>query len=219
MKGRKKRATAGNGRSQGAPGRVAGERLVAAPEMEGVRAALLVVDERGVVAQASGWEELFGAPAPSRMPSPGGDDALVGTVAEAVEEARRRGGPVRRLATITLDRHRYYSVSAGPAGPGAEGRGTAVLVVEITDAFKTGPKEGEEIRQLGHDLRTPLTSMSGAVELLQSGRLGALTPEQERLLGMLQQGMQMMLTLIEDATEAYRATAREEAGRGDRAAS
>jgi signal transduction histidine kinase len=192
----------------------------AATEMTGLRAALLIVDEQGAVAQASGWHELFGDPPPSRMPAPGTEDeTLIASVAQAVEEARRRGGPVRRVAAVSLDRHRYYSVSAGPAGPGAGGRGTAALVVEITDAFKAGPKEGEEIRHLGHDLRTPLTSMSGAVELLQSGRLGPLAPEQERLLGMLQQGMQMMLTLIEDATNIYRAAARQETGRGDRAAS
>ena len=42
--------------------------------------------------------------------------------------------------------------------------------------------------------------MSGAIELLESGRLGQLTPEQARLLGMLGKGMQMMLSLIDDAS-------------------
>src|SRR2546425_112976 len=46
----------------------------------------------------------------------------------------------------------------------------------------------------------PLTSMSGAVELLESGRLGQLTPEQVRLLEMLGKGMQMMLSLLDDAS-------------------
>jgi len=83
----------------------------------------------------------------------------------------------------------------------------AVLASEITEAFTIAPREGQAIRDLGHDLRSPLTSLSGAVELLQSGRVGALTQEQDRLLGMMQQGLQMMLTLIDDATSPYRAAA------------
>ena len=47
--------------------------------------------------------------------------------------------------------------------------------------------------------------MSGAVELLESGRLGQLTPEQTRLLGMLGKGMLMMLSLIDDATARAKA--------------
>src|SRR4029077_4181609 len=79
------------------------------------------------------------------------------------------------------------------------------LVLDITEAFGLGPREGDSIRELAHDLRTPLASMSGAVELLESGRLGQLTPEQARLLGMLGKGMQMMLSLIDDATARAKA--------------
>jgi signal transduction histidine kinase len=55
--------------------------------------------------------------------------------------------------------------------------------------------------------------MSGAVELLESGRLGQLTPEQTRLLGMLGKGMQMMLSLIDDASTRAKAVQSAE-GRG-----
>jgi len=123
----------------------------------------------------------------------------------AIDEARRLSAPTRRVVAVELDKRRFYSVSAGPLGMNGEGQ-AAALVLEITDAFGLGPREGDSIRELAHDLRTPLASMSGAVELLESGRLGQLTPEQTRLLGMLGKGMQMMLSLIDDASARAKAS-------------
>ena len=162
--------------------------------------------------RSSGWEKLANAPVPSRIP-PADDfpDQLLDGIAAAIEEARRLSGPTRRVVGVELDKRRFYSVSAGPLDP-ACGR-TAALILEITDAFGLGPREGDSIRELSHDLRTPLASMSGAVELLESGRLGQLTPEQTKLLGMLGKGMQMMLSLIDDASARAKA-AQEDAGRG-----
>src|SRR3970282_1539343 len=102
------------------------------------------------------------------------------------------------LVSVVLERQRFYSVAVAPVDQAHDGS-MAALVTEITDVFGMGPREGDAIRQLSHDLRTPLTSMNGAVELLESGRLGRLTPEQARLLDMLGKGLQMMLSLIEDA--------------------
>ena len=189
------------------------EKAESSSDFDGVRAALLVVNAAGEVTRSMGWDKVVGTQPPARIRRGGAgaesddpEDALLDSIVVAVQESRKVAGPVRKVAEVSSDRARYYSISAGPArGTDDE---TAVLVVEITEAFKVGPREGDSIRQLGHDLRTPLTSMGGAVELLQSGRLGELTPEQDRLLGMLQQGMQMMLTLIDEATEPYRAAAR-----------
>jgi signal transduction histidine kinase len=181
---------------------------VLAPEVRAVGAALLVVDGGGRVLASTGWEDLFGDPPPDVLPT-GGDsgidllDAIVSITAEVTRQARS----VSRVVPVTLDRHRYYSLLAGPL-PEADGHpATAVLALEITDAFRVGPKEGESIRQLGHDLRTPLTSMGGAVELLRKGQLGPLTPEQAKLISMVQQGLDLMLSLIDEATDRYRAAA------------
>jgi signal transduction histidine kinase len=205
---RRAAAPAGSGRG---PGRAAGDGGAGAIEMETVGAAVVVVDGSGLVVRASGWEKVANAPVPTRIPS--GDDLpdqLLEGIAAAIDEARRLSGPTRRVVGVELDKRRFYSVSAGPLDPG-RGR-TAALILEITDAFGLGPREGDSIRELSHDLRTPLASMSGAVELLESGRLGQLTPEQTRLLGMLGKGMQMMLSLIDDASARAKA-AQEAAGR------
>ena len=169
-------------------------------EMDCLGAAVVVVDRTGSVLRADGWRRVVDAPTPSRIP-PADDmpDQLLDGIGAAIDEARRLAGPTRRVVAVELDRRRFYSVSAGPLGTGGDGQ-AAALVLEITDAFGLGPREGDSIRELAHDLRTPLASMSGAVELLESGRLGQLTPEQTRLLGMLGKGMQMMLSLIDDAS-------------------
>ncbi len=178
------------------------------PDARSAGAALLLVGADGAVLGASGWEEAFGSPAPRRVETT--DDAvdeLLEAVATTVEEVRSRGGKIKRCVEIHLDRKRTYTIAAGPSDPETPGRETAVVVMDISDAFHAGPKEGEEIRQLGHDLRTPLTSMYGAVELLQTGRMGRLSSEQSRLLGLLQEGLERMLSLIDEATAIYRPAA------------
>jgi hypothetical protein len=182
-------------------------------EVDNLGAAVVIVDRSGSVLRGSGWEKVANAPLPSRIP-PADDipDQLLDGIGAAIDEARRLAGPARRVVAVELDKRRFYSVSAGPLGHDGDGR-TAALVLEITDAFGLGPREGDSIRQLAHDLRTPLASMSGAVELLESGRLGQLTPEQARLLGMIGKGMQMMLSLIDDASARAKA-AQAAAGEG-----
>jgi hypothetical protein len=203
----------GNLRGNPAPAGAAKRPGEAPPEMDALDAAVVVVDGSGSVLRASGWEKTAKTPVPSRIP-PGDDipDQLMDGIAAAIDEARRLAGPTRRVVAVELDKRRFYSVSAGPLGAHGDSR-AAALVLEITDAFGLGPREGDSIRELAHDLRTPLASMNGAVELLESGRLGQLTPEQAKLLGMLGKGMQMMLSLIDDAS-ARAKTAQAAAGRG-----
>ncbi|HEV8701429.1 MAG TPA: histidine kinase dimerization/phospho-acceptor domain-containing protein [Candidatus Polarisedimenticolia bacterium] len=176
-------------------------------------AALLVVDRSGWVVRSSGWEAALRRPVPARVPPDEEDlDVLLEGIAAAIDDARRLSARAHRLVSVVLERQRFYSVSVVPIGAARDGS-MAVLVMEITEVFGLGPREGDAIRQLSHDLRTPLTSMSGAVELLESGRLGRLTDEQVRLLDMLGKGLQMMLSLLDDASARARAAQAAE-GRG-----
>nr|WP_238400079.1 HAMP domain-containing sensor histidine kinase [Kocuria indica] len=49
-----------------------------------------------------------------------------------------------------------------------------------------------------HELRTPLTSISGYVEMLQDGDYGQITPEQDRVLEVVQRNTRRLQLLIED---------------------
>jgi signal transduction histidine kinase len=165
--------------------------------------ALLIVNVDGAVADSSGWETVSVDPVPSRIGGGRGEDPILRAAGEAAAEARRTRRPSARAAEVSLDRTRLYSITAAPLPGRGKGRAVSVVVHEVP-LPGAGRTEGRVIRQLGHDLRTPLTSISGAVELMQSGRLGACPPQQVKVLGMMQKAVDAMVRLIDEATAPYR---------------
>jgi signal transduction histidine kinase len=170
----------------------------------GATAAFLLVNGRGAVIEATGWEALSLDPVPRFIGAPGeGDEPVLAGISAAVATARRGRRPAVRLVEVTLQRAHVYVIAAAPLpGPGRSGS-IAVTVAE-TGEPQAGSAEAKVIRQLGHDLRTPLTSISGAVELLQSGRLGPLQEGQTKVVGLMQKGADALLKLIDEATSPYR---------------
>lgn len=166
-------------------------------------AVFFLIDGRGRVVEAAGWERLSADPPPSSFDDPAGNDnPIVQTIAEAIAEARAAGSPATRRIEVSQEKIRIYAVTAAPM-PGRGGARFAVTVAEAGGP-QAGAAEGKVIRQLGHDLRTPLTSISGAVELLQSGRLGGLQPQQERVVSLMQKGVEGMVRLIDESTASFR---------------
>ena len=166
-------------------------------------AVFFLIDGRGGVVEVAGWERMSADPPPSSFDaSVEAENPIVGTIAEAVAEARAAGAPATRCIEISQEKIRIYAVTAAPM-PGRGGARFAVTVAEAGGP-QAGVAEGKVIRQLGHDLRTPLTSISGAVELLQSGRLGGLQPQQERVVSLMQKGVEGMVRLIDESTAPFR---------------
>jgi len=181
----------------------AGPRAPEETESKGT-AAFLVVHGRGGVLEVSGWEALSLQPAPQVITAPSeGDEPILAGIAAAVAGARRSKRPTLRLVEVTLDRAYTYVITAAPL-PGSEKSPRIAVTVAETGPPEAGSAEGKVIRQLGHDLRTPLTSISGAVELLQSGRLGGLQEGQVKVVGLMQKGADALLKLIDEATAPYR---------------
>jgi signal transduction histidine kinase len=171
----------------------------------GAEIAFLVVDGSGKVIRARGWEAVTGRRAPARLPASGDDSrSLEAAVAAAVRDAGRTGAPVLRRAPNGGGAHAPFSIAAGSLGSGRAARRTAVMVEPRSEAAPGRTTEGQAIRKLGHDLRSPLTSISGAVELLQSGRLGDVSEQQARCLGVLQRGIDNLLEVLEKGTAPYR---------------
>jgi signal transduction histidine kinase len=187
--------------------RLVRDRAGSAPrdEAEGGRPAVcLLINGRGAVVQAEGWESLSIDPVPASIEAGRAyDDPIVRAISEALLEARRTRRPSGRLAEITLERPYLFAVAAAPVPGPARSQPFAVTVVE-SGGPQASAGEGKVIRQLGHDLRTPLTSISGAVELLQSERLGGLQEGQRKVIGLLQKGAEGMLRLIDEACAPYR---------------
>jgi signal transduction histidine kinase len=53
-----------------------------------------------------------------------------------------------------------------------------------------------------HDLRSPLTVISGVISFFTSGRLGELTPEQQNMVSMMERNTQSLIELVNDLLDA-----------------
>jgi signal transduction histidine kinase len=53
-----------------------------------------------------------------------------------------------------------------------------------------------------HDLRSPLTVISGVINFFTSGRLGELTPEQQNMVSMMERNTQSLIELVNDLLDA-----------------
>jgi len=54
------------------------------------------------------------------------------------------------------------------------------------------------VSMVSHELRTPLNSVHGFIDLLLHDHMGALTPEQHTYLGYTQEGVQQLISIVED---------------------
>jgi len=54
------------------------------------------------------------------------------------------------------------------------------------------------VSMVSHELRTPLNSVQGFIDLLMQGQVGELTEEQYLYLGYAQEGVQQLISIVED---------------------
>ena len=90
-----------------------------------------------------------------------------------------------------------YSVSVTPtplgSGPGA------VFAARDLSALKVANQvRANFVSMVSHELRTPLNSVNGFIDLLMQGHMGPLTEEQRTYLGYTQEGVQQLMTIVED---------------------
>jgi two-component system phosphate regulon sensor histidine kinase PhoR len=90
-----------------------------------------------------------------------------------------------------------YSVDGAPARIGS--RAGAVLVARDISALKVANQvRANFVSMVSHELRTPLNSVHGFIDLLMQGHMGPLTDEQRKYLGYAQEGVQQLMTIVED---------------------
>ncbi len=158
----------------------------------GIDDVLILTDDAGKV--------LFANPSASRLfgrdltgtklrPEEVDDDPpIVASVVRGYRAAREGSGPHRELVSATTaEGPRYYWLSVHPAQSGGSGR--LLTLADITESLSGSPSLQRVFSVVNHDIRSPLTSISGAAELLGSGRVGALDGVQQRLLGIIEEGV------------------------------
>lgn len=90
-----------------------------------------------------------------------------------------------------------FSVTVTPVD-GDEGPGVIVSGRDMTDVKVANRVRTNFVSMVSHELRTPLNSVHGFVELLLQGHMGELTEEQARYLGYAQEGVQQLMSIVED---------------------
>jgi len=187
--------------------------------IEGLEAALLLIDADSRVlflnerACTLLGRDLTG----TRLDSDSFVDDL--PLVEAVAGVYRRAeGAGRELLTSTDEggSHFYWVTVAptvAPTAGAAASRRRVIAVVDISAPLMEAPAIRKVFSQVNHDLRSPLTSIAGAAELLLSGRVGTLEPVQRRLVTIVDEGSRKMGELLtRTKTDLLRAEAAGDGG-------
>lgn len=125
---------------------------------------------------------------------------LMRRVSSLAERCQASGGrETESFEPVHGDHADGVRLSAAPVAAG----GTVVTVEALRPSEAVEERVRQFVSQLTHDLRTPLTSILGASDLLLSGRVG--TPEERhlRLLKIVNEGTQRMAALLTELAHKF----------------
>ena len=115
----------------------------------------------------------------------------------AVEElARQNRDFVRILGELEEKREALEQLNGQLTASNAELNEANARLREIAEARE------EFLALTTHDLRSPLTVISGVISFFTSGRLGELSPEQKNMVGMMERNTQNLIELVNDLLDA-----------------
>jgi two-component system phosphate regulon sensor histidine kinase PhoR len=107
--------------------------------------------------------------------------------------ARREAeNPHQRRAEITLDDERVFTAHLTPI----EGVGFAIVLNDITHLKELDRLKSEFVATVSHDLRSPLTTILGYVDLIE--RAGPVSEQQKSFIRRIQNSVGSITTLISD---------------------
>lgn len=170
---------------------------------------LILIDSTGVVMSVNpSAREIFGVDTASE-----GRDVLtidrspeVRTLLEKCADGERAEGYITRG-------EREYMLTASPVVAEEGKRGTVLLAVDVTEKLRSERLRREFTANVSHELKTPLHSIMGAAELLQSGLV---KPEdQQRFLGRIRSEAARLVELVQDVINLSRLDEGEEFPRED----
>ena len=127
------------------------------------------------------------------------DQPIVVGVADSFRRAASTASACRDLLVRHVDdeiRYIWLTVSDN-GGSGSPEENRVVLMQDITVPMTESQALQKIFSQVSHDLRSPLTSIAGAAELLLSGRVGAIEGVQRRLVSIVEEGTRKMGTILQ----------------------
>ncbi len=174
--------------------------------LEGSSLAIIAADPRGRIEYSNERaRKLFGPLEGLSLAEPPPCDDPRGPLANLVGfweglEDRTAPAPPRivRIKTEGLSAFLWFHCvpQGNPSNPG-----TLFMVADLTTHLSGSEPVKRLVSQLAHDLRSPLTSIAGAAELLLSGRVGALPGVQEKLIKIVDDGASRMTSIIQHAAD------------------
>jgi signal transduction histidine kinase len=100
------------------------------------------------------------------------------------------------------DHTREYSVSVTPVEVDTADNGSDSGVVfsarDMSAVHIANHLRANFVSMVSHELRTPLNSVHGFIDLLMQGHIGPLSEEQRTYLGYAQEGVQQLISIVED---------------------
>jgi two-component system, NtrC family, sensor histidine kinase KinB len=171
--------------------------------LSGIPAGILILDEAGRVLLASPvMSELLGGRIRSLDEAGGASGDFPRTeILLALKAAGAAGVGMSQLFTRDRERRHTYFVSAVPRRTDHGEKRLVAMVMDLTRVADRSDMTAEFVRQMRHDLRGPLTSLKGAVDLLKTERMGRLEPGQHRLLDLIEKSTSAMTDLLTGKSE------------------
>ncbi|MBI2820439.1 MAG: PAS domain-containing protein [Acidobacteria bacterium] len=105
---------------------------------------------------------------------------------------------VRRLPFHTAERRKYLRVRVQPYRPAPGVSGFLFLFRDATQEGEVDEMKNEFVSMASHEMRTPMTSIKGSLELLLGGYAGELPTEAVELLGISLTAVDRLVRLIND---------------------
>jgi signal transduction histidine kinase len=162
---------------------------------------VLVIDQDGICRISNtAATRLLGKPRSDLVGQPWG--AFLPLDAESLEALRRRayeptGQPAAPILLALRDRQ--LAVTSGPfPDPDPARSGMLVLLRDLSAEAEAERVKQDFVSMVGHELRTPLTLIRTTVDLLFEGDAGALNSTQARIVEVLRNNADRLMSLITD---------------------
>ncbi|MDO4351137.1 MAG: ATP-binding protein [Eubacteriales bacterium] len=133
---------------------------------EHMREGLVLMDAKGMVLSMNySAATLFGADAQQSV----GKSFLAVNRDQALWKAVRKAQEGSGAETLHQQGERYYRIMASPVTAGDRVAGVAVLALDVTEKQMAETLRREFTANVTHELKTPLTSISGYAEIIRDG--------------------------------------------------
>ncbi|MBI4459440.1 MAG: PAS domain-containing protein [Acidobacteria bacterium] len=103
-----------------------------------------------------------------------------------------------RVVAVQIPEKKFIRVRALPFRPAASASGYLLLFVDATREGEVDEMKTDFISVASHEMRTPMTSIKGSLELLLGGYGGELAAETTELLGICLTAVDRLIRLIND---------------------